>query len=112
MTCIDMTNEQKYQAIVEANPEVLRLVEDLDLVNPETGLPFGVQAVSQEKLTKLSSIAQRVLNRGRIYTCEQVVSRMEETLRISRDRAVRGFEMMMSTGVLTSSTGSGFRLAI
>lgn len=107
-----MTGEQKYQAIVEANPEVLRLVGDLDLVSPETGLPYGVSPVPDEVRTRLSTIAQRILNRGRIYTCEQVVSLFEEKLKISRQRAVNGFEMMMSSGVLSPSSGAGIRLTM
>lgn len=107
-----MTNEQTYQAMIQANPEVLRMVEDLDLRNPQTGLPYGVEVISEENRRKLSSIAQGLLNRSRIYTSEQVVSLIEEKLRVSRQRAVNGFEMMISSGVLTRLSGMGIRLSM
>ena len=102
-----MTDEQKYQAIVRENPEVEALVQDLGLVNPRTGLPYGVEAVSQENRLKLSSIAGRLLNRGRIYSSEQVLLILESGLKVSRQRAVRGLEMMLTSGVLVPAYGAG-----
>ena len=107
-----MTDEQKYQAIIETCPEVLNLIEDLDLLDPSTGRRFGVSEAQERTRLKLVSVAERVLNRGRIYTSEQVVSLLGSKLNIPRERAVNGFEMMRTSGVLTTSTGSGFRLAI
>lgn len=107
-----MTDEQKYQTIVQANPELLNLIEDLDLIDPETGRRFGVSEQEERTRQKLVSVALRVLIRGRIYTSGQVVSLLGEKLNISQERAVRGFEMMRTSGVLTSPSGAGFRLAI
>lgn len=112
MTDDDMTDEQKYQTIVQTCPEVLTLIEELDLIDPSTGRRFGVSEQEERMRQRLVSVAQRVLSQGRIYTSGQVVSLLGSKLNISQERAVRGFEMMMSSGVLTSSTGSGFRLAI
>lgn len=112
MTDDDMTNEQKYQRILGTCPELGTLVEDLDLIDPETGRRFGVSEQEERTRQRLISVARRVLNQGRIYTSGQVVSLLGSKLNISQERAVKGFEMMMSSGVLTSSTGSGFRLAI
>lgn len=110
MTDDDMTNEQKYQTIVQANPELLNLIEDLDLIDPSTGRRYGVSEQEERTRQKLVSVAQRVLNRGRIYTSEQVISLLGTKLNIPRERAVNGFEMMVSSGVLTS--GAGIRLAV
>lgn len=107
-----MTDEQKYQTIVQTCPEVLNLIEELDLIDPSTGRRFGVSEQEERTRQRLVSVARRVLSQGRIYTSGQVVSLLGSKLNISQERAVRGFEMMMSSGVLTSSTGSGFRLAI
>ena len=107
-----MTDEQKYQTIVRTCPEIEIFVEDLDLVNPSTGRRYGVPEQEDRTRMKLVSVAHRVLNRGRIYTSEQVVSLLGSKLNIPRERAVNGFEMMMTSGVLISSIGSGFRLAI
>ena len=107
-----MIMEQAYQRMVQDNPEVLRLVDELSLVNPETGVPYGTPVVSDENRTKLVQIAHRVLNGGRIYTREQVVSLIEETLNVSRQRATNGFQMMMNSGVLTQLAGTGVRLVL
>lgn len=112
MTDDDMTNEQIYQELLRTCPALGDLVNDLDLIDPSTGRRFGVSEQEERTRQKLVSVAQRVLNRGRIYTSEQVVSLLGSKLNIPRERAVNGFEMMMSSGVLTTSSGSGFRLAI
>ena len=54
---------------------------------------------------KLASIAGRVLRRGRIYSPDQVISLLEGTLKISRERAVRGFSLMVEAGILTDRAG-------
>lgn len=107
-----MTNEQKYQTIIGSRPDLAPLVEDFDLIDPETGRRVGVSEQEERTRMKLVSVAQRVLNTGRIYTAEQVVSLLGSKLNIPRERAVNGFEMMRASGVLISSSGSGFRLAI
>ena len=105
-----MTNELIYQTMVQTCPELPHLVEDLDLINPSTGRRYGVSEEDERRREKLVSIARRVLNRGRIYTPEQVISLLGEKLNIPRERAVKGFSMMKSTGVLSSSSGAGIRL--
>lgn len=107
-----MTNGQIYQAIVQECPELVSLVEELELIDPETGRRFGVSEQEERTRMRLSSIAQETLSRGRIYTTGQVISLLAEKLTITRERAVRGLEMMLSSGVLTTSTGSGIRLAL
>ena len=105
-----MTDEMKYKELVRTCPELSSLVEDLDLVNPSTGRRYGVSETEERTRQKLVSVARRVLIQGRIYTSEQVVSLLGTKLNIPRERAVNGFEMMMSSGVLTS--GNGIRLAM
>lgn len=107
-----MTNGQKYQALVQECPELASLVEELELIDPETGRGFGVSEQEERTRMRLSSIAQETLSQGRIYTTGQVISLLAEKLTITRERAVRGLEMMLSSGVLTTSTGSGIRLAL
>ena len=100
-----MTDGQKYQTLVRREPEVGRLVGDLDLRDPRTGLPYGMEPVSETTRQRLSSIAGRLLLRGRIYSPAQVIRLLEEDLKIPRERAVRGFSLMVSTGVLTDRSG-------
>lgn len=111
-----MTTEEKVREMVKANPNVLSMIEELDLVNPETGLRFCLNPEEQRPISetdkqKLSSIAQRIFNEGRIYTQEQILSLLESQLRITRQRAVNGFRMMLTSGVLTMNTGRGIRLS-
>lgn len=106
-----MTDEQIYHELIRTCPELPTLIDDLDLVDPSTGRRFGVSEAEERTREKLVSVALRVLSRGRIYTSEQVVSLLGEKLRIPRDRAVNGYRMMMTSGVLTSSQ-IGIRLAM
>lgn len=107
---MDMTSETTYQALVREHPDLLAIIEDLDLVNPSTGRKFGVSEADERRREALVSVARRTLTQGRIYTSEQVISLLSTRLGIARERAVRGFEMMVSSGVLT--TGSGIKLAL
>ena len=107
-----MTDEQKYQAMTRECPELPSLIDDLDLVSPSTGRRIGVSEEEERRRLKLVSVAHRVLSQGRIYTPEQVVSLLGSKLNIPRERAVNGFEMMLSSGVLTSFSGSGIRLSM
>lgn len=109
---IDMTQEQIFSKMVEDNPEILNLAKDLNLVGLRIGSPMGTGEAETDRRDKLSEIAQRTLIQGRIYTCEQVVSLLSEGLRISRERAVNGLEMMKSCGVLIQSSGQGISLSM
>lgn len=98
--------------MVRTSPELSPLIEDLDLVNPSTGRRYGVSEQEDRTRSRLLSIARMILNQGRIYTCEQVISLLGERLRIPRQRAVKGFELMMSSGILISPSGAGIRLSV
>ena len=107
----DMTDEERiYQKILRACPSFGHFVEDFDLVSLSTGRRIGVCEQGDRTSRDLVSVALRVLTRGRIYTAEQVVALLGSKLNISRERAVRGFRLMVSSGVLTS--GQGVRLTI
>lgn len=107
-----MTQEEMFKQMSRENPEVLLFVDDLDLRDPQTGLSPVVSEAPATERERLSNIALRVLSRGRVYSPDQVVSLMSEGLRISRQRAEKGFEMMMSSGVLSGSSISGIRVTM
>ena len=107
-----MTNELIYKTLIQECPDLAQFVEELDLVDPSTGRRFGLSEEEERRRNRLLSIAQETLSRGRIYTTGQVISLLAEKLTITRERAVRGLEMMLTSGVLTTSTGSGVRLAL
>lgn len=105
-----MIREEILKQMKEGNPEVSELIHDLDLRNPRTGLPYG--APTDDRSRKLREIACRVLRRGRVYTREQALSLLGDSLRISRQRAVNGLEMMMKSGVLKPHSGTGISLNV
>lgn len=106
-----MTNLD-YHRYLEQNPEIKLLIEEIGGVDPTTRLPYGEKPVPSDLRTKLSKIARTIFCQERIYTRNQAISLLEEKLRISRDRAVNGFKMMMSSGVLTTYSGTGVCLQL
>lgn len=105
-----MTELEKHNILTTLNPEIKLFVEEIGGTNPSTRLPYGEKPIPPEQRRKLSTIARTIFSQGRIYTPNQAVSLLEERLRISRDRAVNGFRMMMSSGVLSPYSETGIRL--
>lgn len=108
------TQEGQFRVLLSLYPELLNLVEDLDLVDPYTGMRFPVEeskVITSTDRIKLRRIAEKLLTMGRVYTSEQVISLMVGGLNIERQRAINGFKMMLSSGVLTLYTGNGIRLS-
>ena len=108
------SQEGQFRVLLNLYPDLSNLIEDLDLVNPLTGMRYfetEPQPVSDSDRIKLRRIAERLLTSGRVYTSEQVVSLIVGGLNVERQRAVNGFRMMLSCGVLTLYTGNGIRLS-
>ena len=108
------SQEGQFRVLLNLFPDLSLLIEDLDLVNPLTGMRYfetGPQPVSDTDRIKLRRIAERLLTSGRIYTSEQIVSLIVGGLRVERERAIKGMRMMLSCGVLTLYTGNGIRLS-
>ena len=108
------TQEGQFRVLLSLYPEILNLVEDLDLVDPYTGMRYPVEepkVITSTDRIKLRRIAEKLLTMGRVYTSEQVISLMVGGLNIERQRAINGFKMMLSSGVLTLYTGNGIRLS-
>lgn len=109
-----ISQEGQFRTLLNLFPDLSNLIEDLDLVNPLTGMRYfetEPQPVSDTDRIKLRRIAERLLTSGRVYTSEQVVSLIVGGLNVERQRAVNGFRMMLSCGVLTLYTGNGIRLS-
>jgi hypothetical protein len=108
------SQEGQFRVLLNLYPDLSNLIEDLDLVNPLTGMRYfetEPQPVSDSDRIKLRRIAERLLSFGRVYTSEQVVSLIVGGLNVERQRAVNGLRMMLSSGVLTLYTGNGIRLS-
>ena len=109
-----LTQEAQFRVLLSLFPDLSNLVEDLDLIDPYTGMRYPEEEqkiVSPTDRIKLRRIAERLLTTGRIYTPEQVISIMIGGLNVERQRAINGFKMMLSSGVLTLYTGNGIRLS-
>ena len=113
-TINETTQEGQFRILLSLYPDLRNLVEDLDLIGPYTGMTPPVEesrVISSTDRTKLRRIAERLLTMGRVYTSEQVISLMVGGLNIERQRAINGFKMMLSSGVLTLYSGNGIRLS-
>ena len=109
-----LTQEGRFRILLNLFPDLRNLVNDLDLIDPYTGMRYPEEeskVISQSDRIKLRKIAERLLTMGRVYTPEQVISLIGGGLNIERQRAINGFKMMLSSGVLTLYTGNGIRLS-
>lgn len=113
-TIKETTMETQFRVLLSRHPDLFNLIEDLDLRDPYTGMRYPVEEqryTSHADRIKLRQIAENLLTMGRVYTPEQVISLMIKNLNIERQRAINGFRMMLSSGVLTLYSGNGIRLS-
>jgi hypothetical protein len=111
---IQPTQETQFRVLLSLFPDLRNLVEDLDLIDPYTGMRYPEEeqkVISSTDRIKLRRIAEKLLTMGRVYTPEQVISLIGGGLNIERQRAINGFKMMLSSGVLTLYSGNGIRLS-
>ena len=109
-----LTQEGQFRILLTLFPDLRNLIEDLDLIDPYTGMRYPEEeqkVISSTDRIKLRRIAEKLLMMGRVYTPEQVISLIGGGLNIERQRAINGFKMMLSCGVLTLYTGNGIRLS-
>ena len=66
-TINETTKETQFRVLLSLYPDLLNLVEDLDLIDPYTGMRFPVEesrVISSTDRTKLRRIAERLLTMG------------------------------------------------
>lgn len=106
-----------YSKLVDTNPLLEELVERLGLVSITTGEKIKKVDVKEEtKLpiepdkTKLIAIAHRVIERENSYNREEIITRIKEIANVSRERAERGFNLILEAGAIEPTPGGRYYL--
>lgn len=119
--------EITYSKFTALNPAVERLVEKLDLVSTVTGERIrkidlsGIDITPQEppktatvekvqdepkeakKSQKIGDIALRIITPISNLSKEEIITRLMEETKVNRERAEKGFNLMIETGVITAT---------
>lgn len=106
--------EIAFTAMAAINPLLEELVDRLSLVSSRTGEPLRKAKNAQktetpppmEKLptgSRLKSIAQSTLKEETGYTKEEIVDRLQDGLKVSKDRAENGFKLLLESGEIETA---------
>lgn len=117
--------EIAYSSLLAINPLLEDFVERLDLVSCTTGErirkvvlphpepepePDEEPELKQIDRPKLIALAQRIIEGGNNYTQEEIVERMVEATNVSRERAERGFILLLQAGAIEATQGERYYL--
>lgn len=87
--------EIAYSKIVDINPQIEELVDSLDMVSKKTGKRINKIELRERDRIKLITLAQKIIERDNSYTKEEVIDRIREATNVSKERAERGFILML-----------------
>ena len=116
--------EIAYSRLVAINPLTEELVERLELVSTTTverikkvelreefkPLPEPDVKAQEIDRPKLIALAQKVIEGENNYTKEEIVQRIKEETNVSRERAERGFNLILEAGAIEPTPGGRYYL--
>lgn len=116
--------EITYSRLVAINPLIEELVERLDLVSITTGerirkvelrediKPHPEPKVKAKEIDKpkLIALAQRVIEGENSYSREEIIERIKEATNVNRERADRGFNLILQAGAIEPTLGDRYYL--
>ena len=116
--------EIAYSKLVAINPLIEELVERLDLVSIKTGerikkvelrediKPHPEPEVKAKEIDKpkLIALAQRVIKEACSYSKNEAIDLIKETTNVSKERAERGFNLMLQAGAIELTLGDSYYL--
>ena len=116
--------EIAYSKLVAINPLIEELVERLDLVSETTGerikkvklrediKPHPEPEIKTKKIDKpkLIALAKRVIKEAYSYSKDEVIDLIKETTNVSKERAERGFNLMLQAGAIDTTLGDNYYL--
>ena len=116
--------EIAYSKIVAINPLIEELVERLDLVSIKTGerikkvelrediKPHPEPEIKAQEIDKpkLIALAQRVIEGENSYSREDIIERIKEATNVNRERAERGFNLILQAGAIEYIQGDRYYL--
>lgn len=101
--------EKAYSRLVEKYPLFLEAVELLDLVSPTTGVRVRKVETKPSKET-LIALAKQLIKAETMHSKEEVIQAIEKGSKVSRQRAEKGFNLMLEAGAIELSRGSYYLL--
>ena len=111
--------EIAYSKLVAINPLIKELVERLDLVSIKTGERIKKVELREDLKTptepeidkpKLIALAQRVIKEAYSYSKDEVIDLIKQTTNVSKERAERGFNLMLQAGAIELTLGDSYYL--
>jgi len=111
--------EIAYSKLVAINPLIEELVERLDLVSIKTGERIKKVELREDLKTptepeidkpKLIALAQRVIKEAYSYSKDEVIDLIKQTTNVSKERAERGFNLMLQAGAIELTLGDSYYL--
>jgi len=110
MEVVEPTPEDiAFTAMAAINPLLEELVDRLSLVSSRTGEPLRKAKNAQKTETppptgsRLKSIAQSTLKEQTGYTKEDIVDRLQDGLKIGKERAENGFKLLLDSGEIETA---------
>jgi hypothetical protein len=107
-----------YSLLLEQNPLIEKLVNKLGLVSDSTDRelkPVEVPKAWIEKNTKtletLITLANKIIPVNTNLDKEEIVARLMETENISKDRAIKGTDLMIQKQIITQTPKGRFYLS-
>jgi len=108
-----------YSKLVAINPLIEELAERLDLVSIKTGERIKKVELREDLKTptepeidkpKLIALAQRVIKEAYSYSKDEVIDLIKQTTNVSKERAERGFNLMLQAGAIELTLGDSYYL--
>ena len=115
-----------YSKLVAVNPLVELLVDRFRLISPSTGNPLRKVELSsppviygtireakpeQIDAARLIALAQKVIPGQDSHTREEIVERIREATQVSRERAEKGFNLILQAGAIVPTLRDRYYLA-
>lgn len=89
--------EIAFSKMVEKYPILLEAVELLDLVSPVTGMRVRIVDIKPPK-EALITLANKLIKGEDTHSKEEIIEAIQKGSRISKERAERGFNLMLEAG--------------
>ena len=109
--------EVAYYKIIAINPLIEELISDLDLVSSKTGerikkvkIIYQLKIVERVSSNQLFVLAHGIIREKDSYTKEEVITRLTDEVKVSRERAKRVFYMMLEAEIIEATHGGKYYL--
>lgn len=103
--------EIAYSKLVVKYPLIEKLVNRVGLVSDKTGERLRIVEISNtlrdRKKIEPVDLAKRILSGERSYTREEIVDRIEGATEVTKDRAEKGFNLLLQAGAIEPTLDPG-----